>query len=68
MIKVNSFQGLREAAESVSLGLDCQEKKEYDKSRCLFQQGIEKIKKVLIKDHTPDKELVFEYVIFSILF
>jgi hypothetical protein len=62
MIKVNTSQGLREAAECVLLGLNFQEKKDYEKSRPMFHQGIEKIKKVLIRDQVPDKELVFEYV------
>ena len=62
MLKSHNSQGLREAANYVSLGLKYQEGKEFSKSKPLIQQGIDKIKKVLIKDDTPDKELVFEYV------
>jgi translation initiation factor 2 alpha subunit (eIF-2alpha) len=53
---------LKEAANMVSVGIKLQEIKEYSKAKTSMLQGIERIKKVLIKDNSTDKEIVFEYV------
>ncbi len=53
---------MKEAANLVGVGIKLQEMKEYSKAKTAMLQGIERIKKVLIKDNSTDKELVFEYV------
>jgi hypothetical protein len=53
---------LKEASNLVSVGIKLQEIKEFSKAKTSILQGIERIKKVLIKDNSTDKEIVFEYV------
>ena len=53
---------LKEAANLVGIGISFQEKGEFSKAKPAIQEGIEKIKKVLIKDNSTDKEIIFDYV------
>jgi hypothetical protein len=61
--KPNTF--IREAVTSVGIGLNLQENCEYESSKAYIQNGISKIKKVLIQENAKEKELLFEYVILS---
>jgi hypothetical protein len=60
--EVKSIFELNESANLVGAGIKFQEKKEYANAKKLMQQGIDKIKKVLISDNSIDKEKIFEYV------
>ena len=63
MIKQSKPSGqMKEATNLVGVGIKFQEMKEYNKSKLAIQQGIDKIKKVLIGDNSSDKETIFEYV------
>ena len=54
---------LSESATLMSSGINYQEDKDYSNAKLKMQQGIEKIKKVLISEGSAnDKELVLEYV------
>lgn len=62
MKKLHNSHGLKEAAVSVSKGLYFQEKKDFINSKEMFQQGIEKMKKILLSNDSNNKETIFEYV------
>jgi hypothetical protein len=52
---------LKEATILVGKGICLQEKKEYNKAKPIMQEGIDKIKKLLINNNSTDKEIMFEY-------
>jgi hypothetical protein len=57
---------IKEAANYVGTGILKQEEGDFTNAKPLIKEGIEKIKKVLIKDNSSEKEIIFEYVIYYI--
>jgi hypothetical protein len=52
---------LKEASNLIAKGLAYQDKGNFDKARANMQEGIEIIKKILIKENSNDKEIIFDY-------
>lgn len=53
---------IKDSASLVGMGIVLQENGDYVNSKALLQQGIDKIKKVLITDNSSNKEMILEYV------
>jgi hypothetical protein len=53
---------IKEAANSIGLGIISQESGDYKTSKPLMKEGIEKIKHILLRENTQNNKLVLEYV------
>jgi hypothetical protein len=53
---------IKDASTSMGVGLLLQEKGEFSKAKQNMQDGIDKIKSILLKDNPSEKFMIFEYV------
>ncbi len=61
MIDLQKNNLLKEATNSMSLGIRNQENSNFKNAKLNMQDGIEKIKKILVSDNTINKEMIIEY-------
>lgn len=53
---------LKEAANTIGLGIISQESENHEMSQTLMKIGIDKIKEILLKEKSQNNKLIFDYV------
>jgi len=64
---VKTKEQIVNAAYLVGHGLEKQDKHDYAEAKLYIEQGVEKIKNVVINGTVQDKELLFNYVTLMIM-